>query len=231
MALPLLLLPGMMCDARLFAPQVAAFGAAREMILPEIGGHDGMAALAAAVLAGAPPRFALAGLSMGGILAMEVLRQAPGRVDRIALMDTNPRAEAEDVRARRGPQIEAAQAGRHMQVIEEQMIPNYLAPGAARPDIVALCREMARDLGAQVFVNQSRALRDRPDQQETLAAATCPALILCGRHDIPCPIERHERMAALMPHATFTIVEEAGHLPVLERPEHTNAALARWLED
>lgn len=230
MALPLLLLPGMMCDARLFAPQVAAFGAAREVIVPEIGGHDSTAALAAAVLADAPPCFALGGLSMGGILAMEVLRQAPERVDRIALMDTNPRAEADEVRERRGPQIEAALAGRHMEIVEEQMIPNYLAPYAARPDIVALCRDMARDLG-EVFVNQSRALRDRPDQQEALAAATCPALILCGRHDIPCPIERHERMAELMPHATFTIVEEAGHLPVLERPDHTNAALTRWLED
>ena len=104
-ALPLLLLPGMMCDARLFAPQIAALAPDRPVTVPDLTGQDTMAALAAAVLATAPERFALAGLSMGGIVAMEVIRQAPGRVARLALLDTNPRAELPEVQARRAPHV------------------------------------------------------------------------------------------------------------------------------
>ncbi|WP_420398490.1 alpha/beta fold hydrolase, partial [Marinovum algicola] len=117
---PLVLIPGMMCDARLFAPQIAAFSGNRGLHLAPIAAQDSVPALAAQILASAPPRFALAGLSMGGIVAMEVLRQAPDRVDRIALMDTNPRAENDAVKARRRPQLEAVAQGRLAQVMREE---------------------------------------------------------------------------------------------------------------
>ena len=228
---PLLLIPGMMCDARLFAPQIAAFSGCRDICLPSLHGSASITALARAVLEGAPPRFALAGLSMGGIVAMEVLRQAPERVERIALLDTNPAAEREEVKARRLPQIEAARAGDLARVMREEMKPNYLAEGPGRQDVLDLCMEMALGLGPDVFERQSRALMDRPGQSETLRGAALPALVLCGRHDALCPVERHELMAALIPGAALEIIEGAGHLPVLEKPEETNAALARWLED
>jgi pimeloyl-ACP methyl ester carboxylesterase len=226
---PLVLLPGMMCDARLFGPQVAALGGDRAMHHAPVGGYETMAALAAEVLAHAPPRFALAGLSMGGIVAMEVLRQAPERVERLALLDTNPLAEAPEVRARRAPQIAAVETGDLRRVMRDEMKPNYLAAGPDRQAILDLCMEMALSLGPEVFVRQSRALRDRPEQTATLRAYGGPALVLCGREDMLCPVARHELMAGLMPQARLVVVEGAGHLPVLERPGPVNDALARWL--
>lgn len=227
---PLVLIPGMMCDARLFAPQIAAFEDERpvQVIVPD--DHDTMQALAEDALRRAPPRFALAGLSMGGILAMEMMRQAPERIDRLALLDTNPRAELPEVAARRGPQIEKVRSGNLRVVMRDEMKPNYLVPGPGKAAILDLCMDMAEALGPDVFVRQSVALRDRPDQQDTLRSVSVPTLILCGRHDIPCPVERHELMHGLVPGSQLVIVEDAGHLPTLERPEETTQALARWLD-
>lgn len=227
---PLLLLPGMMCDARLFGPQIDALSGRHPLMTMPMGAHDTMSALANDVLRHAPPCFAVAGLSMGGILAMEVLRQAPDRVVGLALMDTNPLAEKGEVKERRAPQIAAAENGELRRVMRDEMKPNYLTDDPNRGAILDLCMTMAMDLGHKVFVNQSKALRDRPDQTETLRAFTGPALVLCGRDDALCPVSRHELMHDLMPHSTLEIIEDAGHLPTLEQPEETTAALSRWLE-
>ncbi len=230
MTLPLVLLPGMMCDARLFGPQISALSLSRAVHVGDITGHDTMAALADAVLAAAPARFALAGLSMGGIVAMEVMARAPGRVARLALMDTNPMAEDAVIKARRAPQIARVKAGGLSGVMRDEMKPNYLTDGPDRAAILALCMDMAMDLGPDVFVRQSIALRDRPDQCATLRGVTVPTLVLCGRNDTLCPISRHEIMHALIPGSALCIIDGAGHLPPLEQPDSTVAALSRWLE-
>ena len=225
--IPLVLLPGMMCDARMWG------GIDRALDVPVIHhlptGAATMAALAAGFLADAPPRFALAGLSMGGILAMEILRQAPDRVARLALLDTNPRAETAEVQARRAPQIDRALAGDLEGVMRDDMKPNYLAPGPRKAEILDLCMEMALALGPQVFAQQSRALRDRPDQQATLAAFTGPALVLMGAEDRLCPLDRHQLMHRLMPQSQLQIIPGAAHLPPLEQPDATLRALRGWL--
>ena len=230
MSEPVVLLPGMMCDARLFGAQVAALSRDRAVMVAPITGADTVEALAEGVLAAAPGRFALAGLSMGGIVAMEVLRRAPERVARLALMDTNHRAEAERVAAARGPQIEAVRAGHLARVMGEELKPNYLAPGPGREGILDLVLDMALGLGPAVFERQSRALIARPDQTETLSAVRVPTLILCGRHDALCPLHRHEAMAELVPEARLVVVEDAGHLPTLEAPEETTRALRALLD-
>jgi len=138
--------------------------------------------------------------------------------------------ELAEVAARREPQIEKVQQGKLDAVMRDEMKPNYLADGPNRPAILDLCMEMAQPLGPEVFIAQSRALQSRPSQIETLKASDIPTLILCGRDDRLCPVERHQLMHELMPHATFTIIENAGHLPTLEQPKETTAALARWLE-
>jgi pimeloyl-ACP methyl ester carboxylesterase len=226
---PLVLLPGMVCDGRLFGPQIAAFGDRTLHLAPMVGAVT-VQALAAQILADAPPRFALAGLSMGGIVAMEIMAQASDRVTHLALLDTNPRAEMPEVQARRAPQIAKVQAGGLEAVMRDEMKPNYLTDGPNRGAILDLCMDMALTLGPKAFVNQSLALRDRPDQQTTLSRVTVPTLILCGRQDTLCPVERHELMHALIPHSTLHIVENAGHLPTLEQPDLTTAALRHWLE-
>jgi pimeloyl-ACP methyl ester carboxylesterase len=224
---PLVLLPGMMCDARLFGAQVAALDAT---VLP-VTGAETVPALAAGVLAQAPERFALGGLSMGGIVAMEVARQAPARVTGLALMDTNPLAEADHVKARRQPQMDRAAAGGLAAVMRDEMKPNYLTDGPGRAAILDLCMQMALDLGPEVFGRQSRALRDRPDQCATLRGFDRPALVLCGRDDGLCPVSRHELMHDLLPNSTLTVIDGAGHLPTLEQPQQTTQALRRWLEE
>lgn len=228
---PLLLLPGMMCDARLFAPQIAAFSGRRAVMCAPIGGHDTVQALAAEVLENAPETFALAGLSMGGIVAMEVLRQAPERIAGLALLDTNPLAEKPEVKAARAPQMEAVRTGNLWKVMREEMKPNYLADGPGQGAILDLCMAMAMDLGDQVFLNQSAALMARSDQTDVLRAYGGPSLVLCGAEDTLCPVHRHELMHGLLPNSRLEIIENAGHVPVLEQPGLTTAALARWLED
>lgn len=224
---PLVWLPGMMCDARLFAPQRVVFGG--EVILSTT--HASVSDMAKDVLMQAPARFALAGLSMGGIIAMEVIRQAPDRVERVALMDTNPKAEDANVAAKREPQMAAVKAGKLDAVMREEMKPNYLTDGPQRGAILDLCMNMAMDLGPQAFINQSRALQHRPDQQATLRSYNKPALVLCGVDDALCPVHRHTLMHELLPRSTLQVIENAGHLPTLEKPDETNAALRRWLED
>jgi pimeloyl-ACP methyl ester carboxylesterase len=224
---PLVLIPGMMCDARMWGRIDQGLGVPVIHHIPT--GAETMPDLAAMFLADAPPSFALAGLSMGGILAMEILRQAPQCVTRLALLDTNPRAETPAVQARRGPQIDRALAGDLEGVMRTDMKPNYLAPGPDRAAILDLCMDMALTLGPQVFARQSRALRDRPDQQATLAGFKGPALVLMGAEDRLCPLDRHQLMHDLMPQSRLHIIPGAAHLPPLEQPDATARALRDWL--
>ena len=228
---PLVMLPGMMCDERLFAPQVAAFSGMRQIIIPPLSGESSMAGLARFLLAQLPDCFALAGLAMGGILAMEMMRQSPNRISRLALMDTNPFAEANDRQAIRDQQIEKVQNGALRNVMRDDMKPHYLAVSPNRQQVLDLCMTMALDLGADVFIDQSRALASRPDQTETLKQITVPCLILHGAEDQLCPPSRHIAMHDLIPNAKLVTINGAGHLPCLEQPEQTTAALQRWLEE
>ena len=226
----LILLPGMMCDARLFAPQIAVLHDSMRISVPLPVSAPNMAQLAAEVLADAPDRFALGGVSMGGILAMEIIRQAPQRVTHLALIDTNPFAERDEVKARRTPQMDAVRDGRLAAVMRDEMKPSYFTHRADNADLLDLTMAMASDLGPDAFIAQSLALRDRTDYEATLRHVTCSTLILCGRHDQLCPVERHEAMKAMIPHARLCIVEEAGHLPTIETPGIVTTALQELLE-
>jgi len=223
---PLILIPGMMCDERMWG----GFNAPpRHLIHALPTAHDSMQDLAAAILKDAPERFALAGLSMGGIVAMEILKQAPQRVERLALLDTNPLVEDVLTKARRNLHIAKVRNGQLEKVLREDMKPNYLAAGPNKKAILDLCMDMALKLGPEVFLQQAKALRDRPDQTETLAAFKGPALVLMGEDDRLCPRDRHELMHALMPQSKFAIIASAGHLPPLENPDTTFAHLHNWL--
>ncbi|MEM8850797.1 MAG: alpha/beta hydrolase [Pseudomonadota bacterium] len=230
MTTPLLLLPGMMCDARLFAPQIAAFWDRMVAVAP-ITGAETIPDLARRVLADAPPRFALAGLSMGGIVAMEMVAQAPDRLAGLCLMDTNPKAEHPAVAQGREPQIARVEGGALRAVMRDEMKPNYLADGPRRGAILDTCMAMAEALGPEVFVRQSRALQIRADRQEVLRGVRVPSLVLCGREDALCPVHRHELMAELIPDARLVVLDGAGHLPTLERPEKVIAEMRAWLAE
>ena len=223
-----LLLPGMMCDARLWQHQVDALD--QDCIHADTTGADNFESMAQRVLENAPDRFAVAGLSMGGILGFEIWRQAPERVTHMALLDTNPHAEVPERKALRPKQIETALGGGLRELAIESLKPLYLAE-AHRDDeeLLGLILDMALDLGPEVFRTQSLALRDRIDSVPALATITCPTLVLCGREDTLCPVQHHELMAEQIPDSRLVVVENCGHLSSLEQPAIVTAELKRLL--
>ncbi|TCD15098.1 alpha/beta fold hydrolase [Oricola cellulosilytica] len=226
----LVLLPGMMCDARMFAPQAAEFGSEYDVVIGDLSGERSISGLASGLLATLPPTFNLAGLSMGGIVAMEMAGQAPRRVKRLGLLDTNHRADAPERREIRNRQIDAVRRGRLRDVIVEEMKPNYLAPAnRSNRALLDLLVDMAMDLGADVFVDQTLALRDREEQTDALRKYPGPALVLCGEHDTLCPPERHREIAGLLAQSELALIPDAGHISTLEYPEAVNTALRSWL--
>ncbi|MHC0053262.1 alpha/beta fold hydrolase [Actibacterium sp. D379-3] len=229
MAETLLLLPGMMCDARVFSDQILAFNGTRAVQIAALCDAGSIAAMARGVLDGAPERFALAGHGMGAAVAMDVLRQAPDRVTRIALMSCTPLAETPQEAAAREERIVGARAGRLDEAIRAELPGSSLAPGPGRMAVQAALTEMAQTLGPEVFVHQSRAMQRRPDQQKVLRQLRAPVLVLCGAHDTLTPPRRHEFMAELIPNATLSVIDAAGHMPLLEAPDAVTAAMRDWL--
>lgn len=227
---PVVFLPGMMCDARLFAAQINDLSRDMAVMVAPITGGDRIEEIASGLLDVLPRRFALAGLSMGGIVAMEILRRAPDRVTRLALMDTNSLAETPQSAAGYEPFIIKLRAGPLADAVQILLRPDALAPGPGRAHALALVEEMARGIGIETIIRQTRALQRRRDYQAELRRCRVPALVLCGEQDGLTPVRRHRFMADLIPHARLAIIAGAGHLPPLEQPEATTDALRTWLD-
>ena len=226
---PLVFLPGMMCDSRLFEIQTRFLSLDRAVTVAPITLGERIEEIASNLLQQLPHRFALLGLSMGGIVAMEILRRAPDRVTRLALMDTDPLADTPQIAAARESLIVSARAGRLEDAVNGVIRSDILAPGPGRPAVLALVRQMSHELGPDVFVKQMRALQRRRDQQATLRRIKVPTMVMCGVHDTLTPVKRHSFMAELIPNAQLRMIEEAGHLPPLEQPMMTLDAIRDWL--
>lgn len=227
--LPLVLLPGLLCDARLWGHQVLHLADMADITVPDLTGADSLAALAGQVLARAPDRFALAGLSMGGYLAFEIIRQAPDRVARLCLLDTTARPDTAEQLERRMGLIRLAEGGRFASV------PGLLLPNLVHPDRLAdealatTITAMALDTGAEAFCRQQRAIMGRPDSRPALARITVPTLCIVGGEDAITPPDRAEEMAAAIPGARVAVVERCGHLSTLEQPDAVTALMRQWL--
>jgi pimeloyl-ACP methyl ester carboxylesterase len=226
---PLVFLPGVMCDARVFAPQLAALSRETLVSVAPVTQGERIEEIASGLLDLLPRRFAVAGLAMGGIVAMELLRRAPERITRIALMDTNSLAETPQSAAAYEPLIIKLRSGRLDEAVDGMMPPDSLAPGPGRAALLAELRNMAEDTGQAPIIRQMRALQRRRDYQAVLRRCKVPALVLCGIHDGLTPVKRHSFMAALIPYAQLQVIEGAGHLPTLEAPDATTEALLGWL--
>ncbi len=213
-----MLLPGMMCDARLWPAQCSEPGV--PVIYADATTAENFSDMASDVLSTAPESFAMAGLSMGGILAFEIIRQAPERVTHLALLDTNPHAEDASRQATRMQQIEIALTGGLRELAIEALKPLYLAESHRHDNaLLATILDMALDLGPEVFRRQSLALRDRVDSVATLSCIDCPTLVMCGDEDTLCPLDYHELMAAQISGARLLVIEDCGHLSSLEQPD------------
>jgi pimeloyl-ACP methyl ester carboxylesterase len=226
----LVLVPGLLCDALLWEAQIEALEGHIPCWVADHTRSDTMAGVAADVLREAPfERFAVAGLSMGGYVALEIVRQAAPRVDRLALLDTSARADtARQLEKRRGL-IELARRGRFIGVARA-LLPLFLHRARLGDDeLVSTVKKMAMNIGREAFIRQELAIMSRADSLPLLPAITCPTLVLCGRQDALTPLELHEEMARAIPGANLRVIEECGHLSTLERPEEVSAALVTWL--
>lgn len=228
--LPLLLLPGLLCDAALWSHQRRHLGRDRDVTVADLRHDDSLDAMAARALAAAPPRFALAALSMGGYVAFAMLRSAPERIARLALLDTSARADTDEQRARRRVLLDLSRRGQ-FKGVTPRLLPSYLHPDClAAPEPGGTVMAMAERLGPEVFLRQQRAIMHRPDSCDLLPRIAAPTLVICGREDAATPLAHSEEIAALIPGARLAVIEECGHLSPLERPQAVTALLRLWLD-
>ena len=216
-------------DERLYAAQCAALAQDYDCSVHCFRTHDTMCGMARELLAKAPPRFTLIGLSLGGYVAEEVIRQDLGRLERLVMMDTSAVADDAPHAAGRRADIEKVRRGGIDALIPE-LPARWLHPDhARRPDLCALMASMARSVGATGQYNQQMAMLGRPDSHADLRRVRVPTLFVCGREDTARPIAEHEMMAACVPHSRFEIIDHCGHLSTIEQPDEVNALLTGWL--
>lgn len=227
--IPLVLLPGLLCDAALWRAQVEGLGTLAAPTIVDLTRDDSLVSMARRALAEAPPSFALAGLSMGGYVAQEVMRQAPERVTRLALLDTSARADTPEQTARRRGLIELSEKG-EFKGVTPRLLPLLIHPARHEDKpLTDLVMGMAERVGKEAFLRQQKAIMGRPDGREDLRRIACPTLVLCGRQDALTPLALHEEIAGLVAGAKLVVVEDCGHLSTMEKPVTVTAALRQWL--
>ena len=225
----LILLPGLLCDGRLWDHQTTHLAELLPCRVGDLTRDDSVQAIAERLLADAPDRFALAGLSMGGYVALEIWRQAPERIVRLALIDTTARPDTAAQSRRRRSLLALADSGR-FRGVTPRLLPQLVHPDRqAETDLTDPIMHMAERVGVEAFHRQQTAILGRPDSRPTLAGIDCPTLVLCGRQDALTPLDRSEEIAALVPRARLAVVEDCGHLSAMERPQAVTALLRDWL--
>jgi len=228
-SLPTVLVPGLLCSARLYSEQIPALWPFGPVTVADHRRGDTMDAIAQRILEAAPPRFALAGLSMGGYVAFAIMWLAPERVARLALLDTNPYPDTPEQTARRTSAMATVRTGRFDE------IPDLHFPAFVHKDrhgdtaLRRIVHLMAEETGADAYLRQQKAIMARPDARPLLASIACPTLVLVGDGDDSTPPHLSQEIAAAIPGAQLVVVPDCGHLSTLERPDAVNATLVAWL--
>lgn len=226
---PLVLVPGLLCDEALWEAQVSGLADVADITIADTVSDDDLGAMAERLLEVAPPAFALAGLSMGGYVALEVMRRAPGRVTRLALLDTRADGVDPDYARQRRDFLELARRG-EFRGITDRLLPTYVhADRLGDAALIDAVTAMTLRVGRDRYLSQQRAILGRRDQRDLLPRIACPTLVLCGRQDQGTPLPLSEEMARLIPGARLVVVEDCGHLSTMERPEAVTAAMREWL--
>lgn len=226
---PLVLLPGLLNTGRVYERQVEALRDIAEVTIPELWHHDSIAAMADAVLAAAPPTFALGGFSMGGYVAFEVFRRAPDRIERLALIDTQAAPDSPEIAQRRRAFIEQTRLGR-FHGVHPTLLPQIVHPSRLNdPAVTQPILDMAMEIGGDGFVREQQAILGRADSRPLLVEVEVPTVVIVGRQDRATPLHQAEQMATDIANARLVVLEECGHVSPLERPAEVAAALRRWL--
>lgn len=228
-ATPLLLIPGLACTDALFAAQIPPLSRDRQVIIGDHMQHDSMADIAAHILANAPARFALAGLSMGGYLCFEIMRQAPERVERLALLDTSARADTPEKTALRHEALELAAAGKFMAVCHATLELSIARSRHGDTELKQAIIDMAVDTGPDVWAQQIHAIIGRANSVQMLGNITCPTLVVVGDEDQLTPPELAREMAEGIPDAQLNVISDCGHMSTMEKPKQLTGLLQDWL--
>lgn len=226
---PLVLLPGLICDHRLWRDVIDGLADRVAPMVADLRLDDTIAAMAARTLAAAPPHFALAGLSMGGYVALEIMRQAPDRVTHLALLDTSARPDTEERRETRRKGIEMIGQGKFIGV-SRGLLPTLIAPHHLGTPLAEEVQAMSERVGPEVYIRQQKAIMSRIDSVPHLKAISAPTLVGVGALDKLIPPEMSEEMAASIPGAELVRFAESGHLPTMENPGPVITAMRAWLE-
>lgn len=231
----LVLVPGLLCDEAVWAHQADALGKVADVQIASNGARDSLVAMAEAIIAQAPQRFALAGHSMGGRVALEVMRRVPERVTALALLDTgyHPLAAGEiGEREVAGRMVLVEKARRHgMRAMGWEWLQGMVYPSRlSDPILVNAILDMIARRTPELYAAQTRALISRPDARPLLGKIRCPTLVLCGQDDLWSPPQRHEEIRDRIPGATLAVVPYCGHMSTMERPAAVSEALRGWLE-
>ena len=225
----LVLVPGLLCDDSLWEHQSRYLSETAEIKIADVTRSETMIGMADAVLAMAPQKFALAGLSMGGYVSLEIMRRAPERVTKLALLDTSARSDTEEQTRRRHHFIQLTKEGGFGKVIST-LLPLIVHPDRMQDEhFCNNIKQMKRRVGPEVFMLQQTAIIGRPESRNDLSKIKCPSLILCGRQDALTPLELHEEMSSGIPKARLAIIEDCGHMSTMERPHAVTALLRDWL--
>ena len=231
-ALPVLLLPGLLCDGALWQHQIDYLTGARECLVGDTtgqAGQDSIAAIATAILAAAPDRFALAALSMGGYVALDIMRRAPERVERLCLCDTSARPDTPEQQQKRRLLIALSQKGQ-FKGVTPRLLPMLIHPDRMQDaSLTGVVTDMAARVGREAFARQQTAILKRIDSRPFLAHIRCPTLVIGGAEDQLTPPAVMQELATGIPGATHHIIPDCGHLAPLERPERVNALISEWL--
>ena len=224
----LLLLPGLLCDAALWQFQTEALLDVAEVTVADLTRSNSIVAMAQDALAAAPERFALAGLSMGGYVALEIMRQAPERVTHLALLDTSARPDTPELIARRKALIDLASRGK-FKGVTPRLLPMLMHKDHQFPPLSTIVIDMAARIGQPAFIRQETAIMDRVDSRPFLKDIKVPTLVLVGEDDALTPVHLHEELADGIAGAEFQIIARSGHLTPLEQPDMVNRAMFDWL--
>jgi pimeloyl-ACP methyl ester carboxylesterase len=222
------LIPPMLCDARVFADQIAELSRDHPVLFAPTVGAETIEDIAVRILKIAPPEFALAGAGMGGIVALELLRRAPKRITRVAFINANAQADTPKKAADREPSIIAAKADRFDDVIAEKFAASRFSDKTNMRDLMPVLSEMAKGIGSEDYVKQARAVQRRKDQQSVLRKIKQPALVISSDSDPDNTLRRQEFVAEMIPYAKHVVVEDAGLLPTLEQPKKVSEILREW---
>lgn len=227
----LLLLPGLLNDGRLWQQQIIGLADNVRSTVADLSNANTIATLATSALAQAPAgQFALAGLSMGGYVALEIMRQAPERVLALALLDTSARPDTPETTAGRQKMMQMAE--NDFPAVVDSLLHKLVHPLHLKDvNQVSVITAMAHSLGREVFLRQQQAIIGRKDSRPSLAQINCPTLILCGREDAITPVNVHEEMQAAIPNSNLVVIETCGHLSTLGQPQQVTAALKEWLKN